>query len=390
MGQILSAPITVKHSTTGKDSRLSYGASSMQGWRITMEDAHTTLLNYHETGAAFFAVFDGHGGANVAKYSGIHLQENVIDSEDFKKGQYKDSLRKGFLKIDTDLLSNPDYENETSGCTAIAALLTAENVLYVSNAGDSRAFICTKGQAIALSQDHKPTNPKETERITNAGGHVDFGRVNGNLALSRALGDFEFKRAANLPPQQQAVTADPDIVEHKLTENDEFMVLACDGIWDCMSNQEVATFVRKGVAEGVPLSEICERLMDKCLAAEAGGGGVGCDNMTAIIVAFLHNQSEEEWYQKIKNSIGTCNMDVSGPDPKKHRGMAGTEQVTDEKKPPEVNSATSTTGNKPAVTDGKTPTSIKSDNDKTKTNPSKNDQNKKGEEQIKTSVNATR
>lgn len=92
-----------------------------------------------------------------------------------------------------------------------------------SNAGDSRAIICTRGRAIALSQDHKPGNEKETARIEKAGGHVEFGRVNGkclkslkrqdlfiisqgNLALSRALGDFEFKANKNLPAEEQAVS----------------------------------------------------------------------------------------------------------------------------------------------------------------------------------------
>ncbi|KAI7906951.1 phosphatase 2C-like domain-containing protein [Cokeromyces recurvatus] len=303
MGQILASPITTKHTTEGKNSRLLFGASSMQGWRISMEDAHTHILDYENTGTAFFAVFDGHGGANIAKYSSQQLPELVINSEDFKKGEYKDSLRKGFFQIDANLREDPEYEHEPSGCTAIVALLTKDNVLYISNAGDSRAIICANGIAVALSQDHKPTNPKETERIKNAGGYVEMGRVNGNLALSRALGDFEFKNATDLPPEKQAVTADPDITVHKMTDKDEFIVLACDGIWDCMTNQEVATFVRKHVANNVPLKEICERLMDNCLADSSNTGGVGCDNMTVEIIAFLNGKTEEEWYAKIRDSV---------------------------------------------------------------------------------------
>lgn len=99
------------------------------------------------------------------------------------------------------------------------------------------------------------------------------------------------------------IAADPDITVHTLTEKDEFMVLACDGIWDCMSNAEVAAFVRKHVANNVPLKEICERLMDHCLADSTGTGGVGCDNMTVEIVAFLNGQTEEQWYAKIRDSV---------------------------------------------------------------------------------------
>ncbi|OBZ86103.1 Protein phosphatase 2C 2 [Choanephora cucurbitarum] len=303
MGQILSAPVTTKHSTEGENKRLMFGASSMQGWRISMEDAHTHILEYKDTGAAFFGVFDGHGGANVAKYSSQQLKENVFGSEAFRKGDFKQSLRDAFFKIDSDLREDPEFQNEASGSTAIVALLTKDNTLYVSNAGDSRAVISTHGLAVALSQDHKPSHPKETERIQNAGGHVEFGRVNGNLALSRALGDFEFKCMPDLPPEKQAVTAEPDITVHTLSEKDEFMVLACDGIWDCLTNQEVVNFVRKHVANHVPLREICEKLMDSCLAESAGNGGIGCDNMTVEIVAFLNGKTKEEWYNSIRETV---------------------------------------------------------------------------------------
>ncbi|KAI8967923.1 protein phosphatase 2C 2 [Mycotypha africana] len=313
MGQILSSPITTKHTTEGKDERLSFGASSMQGWRISMEDAHSHHLSYNDTGAAFFAVFDGHGGAKVAKYSSQHLPSLVIESDEFKNGDFKESLRRGFLQIDTKLRADPEYEHETSGCTAIVAMLTKDNVLYVSNAGDSRAIICTNGTAIALSQDHKPTNQKEKDRIVNAGGHVEFGRVNGNLALSRALGDFEFKNNPTLPAEKQAVSAEPDITMHKITERDEFIVLACDGIWDCMTNQEVANFVRKNAANNVSLKEICEKLMDNCLADSSNTGGVGCDNMTVEIIAFLNGKNEKQWFSRIRDSVAAISpTDIEG------------------------------------------------------------------------------
>lgn len=78
---------------------------------------------------------------------------------------------------------------------------------------------------------HLLTCAAEKNRITAAGGFVDFGRVNGNLALSRAIGDFEFKKSADLPPENQIVTAFPDVEEHDITEEDEFLVIACDGMY---------------------------------------------------------------------------------------------------------------------------------------------------------------
>lgn len=105
-------------------------------------------------------------------------------------------------------------------------------------------------------------------------------------------------------------------------------MLACDGIWDCLSNQQVVTFVRKQIIEGVPLKVICERLMDSCLAKETSSGGIGCDNMTVEIVAFLNGESEESWYEKIKATEpipkAKASLPVDGgdePDLKKQRGM---------------------------------------------------------------------
>lgn len=89
-----------------------------------------------------------------------------------------------------------------------------------------------------MSYDHKPTNEPEKQRIQAAGGFVDFGRVNGNLALSRAIGDFEFKKTADLGPEQQIVTAFPDVSEHDITADDEFLVIACDGQYRVPSVQE--------------------------------------------------------------------------------------------------------------------------------------------------------
>lgn len=74
-------------------------------------------------------------------------------------------------------------------------------------------------------------NIVEKARIQAAGGFVDFGRVNGNLALSRAIGDFEFKKSADLPPEAQVVTAFPDVNVHEISDDDEFLVLACDGLY---------------------------------------------------------------------------------------------------------------------------------------------------------------
>ena len=79
-----------------------------------------------------------------------------------------------------------------AGCTATVALITPIEI-YVANAGDSRTVMSEKGNTVELSKDHKPDLPQERSRIIKAGGEVADGRVNGMLALSRAIGDFDYK-----------------------------------------------------------------------------------------------------------------------------------------------------------------------------------------------------
>ncbi|XP_043272274.1 protein phosphatase 1G [Venturia canescens] len=176
-----------------------------------------------------------------------------------------------------------------SGCTAVVAILNRHE-LYVANAGDSRCVLCRDGQALELSLDHKPEDEPEMERIVKAGGKVTAdGRVNGGLNLSRALGDHAYKQNITLPPEQQMISALPDVRHIAIDlERDEFMILACDGIWNFMSSQEVVSFVRPRLtnSDKPNISKICEELFDHCLATDTLGDGTGCDNMTAVIVQF--------------------------------------------------------------------------------------------------------
>lgn len=329
MGQTLSEPVVDKHSAAGGDERLLYGISSMQGWRISMEDAHATILdlkanaNDKETPAdkriSFFGVYDGHGGDKVAIFAGENVHNILARQESFKKGDIEQALKDGFLATDRAILNDPRYEEEVSGCTATVAVI-ANNKIYVGNAGDSRTVLGVKGRAKPLSFDHKPQNEGEKARIVAAGGFVDFGRVNGNLALSRAIGDFEFKKSPELAPEQQIVTAFPDVTIHEITADDEFVVVACDGIWDCQSSQAVIEFVRRGIAEKQELSRICENMMDNCLASNSETGGVGCDNMTMAVIGILNGQTKEEWYAKIAERVANGDGPCAPPEYAEFRG----------------------------------------------------------------------
>lgn len=113
-----------------------------------------------------------------------------------------------------------------------------------------------------------------------------MGRTNGVISLSRALGDFDYKKKADFPPEKQAITAFPDVSEHDLTENCQFIVQACDGIWDCLTSPEaVEKFGKMLEKKNMSEREIVESVLDEICAPDTMNG-VGCDNMTCILINF--------------------------------------------------------------------------------------------------------
>lgn len=181
-----------------------------------------------------------------------------------------------------------DFVADNVGCTAICVLVRKDDVV-AANAGDSRAVLCRNGEAVELSFDHKPASDTEKARIEAAGGYLEEtaggARVNGNLNLSRAIGDLEYKKRDDLPPSEQVICSTPDVLVRELTSEDEFLVLACDGVWDVLSNQEVCDFVRPRLLEGQNMTEIGEALLDRCISPDPKvTEGLGTDNMTAVVV----------------------------------------------------------------------------------------------------------
>ncbi len=121
---------------------------------------------------------------------------------------------------------------EGKGCTANAVLIV-NNMLICANAGDSRCVVGESGRAIPLSTDHKPNLKRERDRIYKAGSTVNIeGRIDGNLNLSRAIGDIAHKRNPRLPLHEQAITSLPDIKMHQITNKTDFAIIGCDGIWE--------------------------------------------------------------------------------------------------------------------------------------------------------------
>lgn len=270
-----------------------------------MEDAHTILLEApDDKKLAFFGVFDGHGGARVANFASEHLHKQITSQSAYEEGDIQTAIERGFLSLDRIMQQDVRIYESMAGSTAVVVLIK-DKTLYCGNAGDSRAMAFIADQAVPLSTDHKPTNPEERARINNAGFQVEFNRVNGNLAVSRGFGDFMFKSNLRLPAVDQAVTSFPDITIDRITRDWKFILLACDGIWDVMTTQEVGIFVMSRIHSGLRPEDIVEDLLDACLSPDGQMGGIGSDNMTVVLIVFIkHMQpSYREYLSTVKCSV---------------------------------------------------------------------------------------
>merc|ERR1712241_1185318 len=169
---------------------------------------------------------------------------------------------------------------DKSGSTAVGALIS-EKYVIIANCGDSRGVCCVSGKPALATQDHKPSNPPELERIQNAGGSVMIQRVNGSLAVSRALGDFEYKNVDGKGPTEQLVSPEPEFyMKKRESDKDEFLVLACDGVWDVMTNEDICSFITARMRVTDNLEQIANEVIDTCLHKGSR------DNMSIIIIAF--------------------------------------------------------------------------------------------------------
>lgn len=227
------------------DGKVLYGYSLLRGKRSSMEDVHFGEFTHDKYGnlLALFGVFDGHGGVHAAQFVKKHLFDNLLKSSHYPANPQEDTegLRKAieesFTLTDAAYLEEQKTTNTDDGCTAVIACILG-NKLWVAHVGDSRAVLSSRGEAKALSSDHKPSRPDERERIENAGGVVVWAgtwRVGGVLAVSRAFGDRLLK---------QYVVATPEVDVRTLKGDDEWLILATDGLWDVISNQEAVSLIK--------------------------------------------------------------------------------------------------------------------------------------------------
>jgi len=226
-------------------------------------------------------------------------EENEEEGSDSEEGSDDES---GSEDEDDQFQDSADYDfnamkeevGKDSGTTAVVALVH-NNKLYVANAGDSRCILCRSGKVVEMSKDHSPDVEDERNRIEAAGSKIcSEGRINGGINLTRAIGDHGYKQNKDLPAEKQAVIALPDVRVTDLTEEDEFLVLACDGIWNAMTNDEVLDFVRERLNREEKISKICEEIFDHCLAPDTNNDGTGCDNMTCLIIRFKNKDAQQQ------------------------------------------------------------------------------------------------
>jgi len=240
---------------------------------------------------------------------------DIINSEDNEKidpAVISKVMEESFVILDDYMRTIPPWKNgeDQSGTTAVCGFIT-KNDIICANCGDSRAIVSSGGELKLVTRDHKPYNDEEKRRIEKAGGSVMMQRVNGSLAVSRALGDYEYKATENMPSIEQQVSPLPEIfVLERDYDRDEFLVLACDGIWDVMSNQEVLDFVNKELQIREDRGEICDNLIEECFQRGSR------DNMSVVLVTFPSaptvNEEAKQKDEEEKRQISSLTEKIEG------------------------------------------------------------------------------
>eukprot|EP00939_MAST-03C_sp_MAST-3C-sp1_P000313 g313.t1 len=312
----VSNPLPSTTSPTSSSSSKTSGSSS------TSPHATTTSTGVFSQ-AAFFGVFDGHNGNGTSKMLSERLHVVVAEEIATRAAQHattvaptgtssvsshiatsstldasdvsnetrivSEALVKSFERVDSEFLSNlrDTGTEDTSGSTACCVVVSKRNV-YCANAGDSRAVLCRGGRTIPLSHDHKAATPNERRRIEASGGQIRSGRVMGVIATARGFGDIEYKRTVqggkvywDKPFEADLITARPEIIVEAIRPEDEFIVIASDGVWDAMPSSDCAVnFIRRQLKETQNVDVSARRLVEY----SAKRMGKRSDNCTAVVV----------------------------------------------------------------------------------------------------------
>jgi len=258
------------------------------------------------TWRSFYGVYDGHNGDRCSKNLSSLLHLSIVTSAFFKEDNITDAIIDGCLQTDRIILQEQHAIGDFSGSTAVFVLFdvlpsdkATSGRFFVGNVGDSRCILSVNGVAKVLTIDHKATREDERARVEAAGSTIINNRIAGVLAVTRAFGDKEFKQ---LPPdisiegghaaeQEKSnssssdgpspVLALPEVIEHEITPEDEFLVLGTDGLWDVIGSQEVISFVRARLCVHSNLRRAAAELTQKAVEMHS------TDNVSIVIVG-LH------------------------------------------------------------------------------------------------------
>lgn len=299
MGQGLPKAVTsiALRRCAGKCIRV--GVAEMNGWRMTMEDSHVVHIRDNW---GFFGVFDGHGGSQCSTFVARRLTEEL---ESCGAPEDDEAISALALRLDKEFLAT----GQPSGSTGTFAFITPPSTpggkyhLRVGNVGDSRVLLgradgtLVEGQGTdgGITTDHKPDHPSERTRILRVGGTVEqvmgVSRVNGELAVSRAFGDAQYKQVGDPETSDHPVSAVPEIVNLECDSAD-FVMLVCDGISEGdFPNREVVALVAECLRNGGPCPDPGEAAAAVCRKALKAGSK---DNLSCMVVLLGQDSIPEE------------------------------------------------------------------------------------------------
>lgn len=298
--------------------KVHYGCAAFQGRRDHMEDyvgaRYARLQSSGRREFAYFAIFDGHGGSRVAQYCTENLFDIVIkhipkvnNIDEVTDEDLTDVITDAIMETDQRIGNLPPVltvimpflpcldpmeqlkDIEFMGSTASMVFMTPDRLVF-ANVGDSRGLLIRNNEVFFSTLDHSPDEVVESLRIEAAGYLVEGGRVDGILAVARALGDTRFKQNEELSPELQAVSAKPDVTIVARSPSDQYLVIASDGVWNCVHNEEMLEFVKQHlVNDGMGLEPFCRWVLDECINAR-----LGSDNMSIIVVDLTSNSAHQE------------------------------------------------------------------------------------------------
>lgn len=280
MGLTLPKPCLTKVIDRVGNEYCAAACASVNGYRTNMEDAH--MLDAASGGdIAYFGIFDGHSGDQCSLWVGERMPGRL---KALTEPITAETLERVCQEVDEEFLRQATAD---AGSTGTFCLIRKDGRLQIANVGDSRILHCRNGELLFATEDHKPYDAKEEERIMRAGGSVVNNRVDGDLAVSRAFGDSVFKVKGTRNYKEQKVIAIPDVTERNWQAGD-VIVLACDGVFEGnFSNKEVAKFVHEQIPKSWnDLAVVAARVCDEAIRRGSK------DNISCMVVQLVEGASK--------------------------------------------------------------------------------------------------